>query len=565
MQFTGQWKAVPGQATWIDFDLDDRRVQARGIVVWSTPTNGGYRWGIRFTALHSSSATVIANYVERGMVAAYQGSYPQPDEATRAEEEPATQLWAADDPPVGGTQIVSVQGLSPHAGTPSIDSTQIVNVQVPSPPIDSTQLVSAHPVSPGHPAPAPFPPGPFGSGPTPFAPSPSAFAPAPSGFAPEPPSFPPQPSAYTPEPSSFSSGPSAYPSGPSSYPSGPSAYPPAPSAFEPASDPSQTQVVATVQHDPSNQTSLQLEPPVNPGVAVPAFVPPPAHDQAAPQDLPDLPLATSLGLDFGPESEPLAAEPLPARRPPPPLVIDLPRSYVGPAPTAESPQVSDAPTGVGYLPPTDARVATGVSSVPLADLPTGMTSAPDAALLEPSTDVQSLSIDIGIEDSGYEAPTRGSARTPDSGFLDLPDVPAPAAFDLAPDFDSGPTAFNSAPSTFAAPAAHAAPPPTPTPAAHAPAPAPHTPAPAPAPAPARAVEAPAEAAPATNRVSSGMPRGELEALLAGVKRRSASEIEKSKRESAAAPNVDPNRPTPNGLKARRELKDLYRAAVEDMS
>ncbi|MEM6990888.1 MAG: PilZ domain-containing protein [Myxococcota bacterium] len=98
MQVVATWRPTPGQPAWVNFEVGDRVVEARGVVVWSAATGPRYRWGIRFTALHRSCSDAIAQYVGSGAL---------------YEEEPPTQRWtraqAERNPTISGhTQIADI-------------------------------------------------------------------------------------------------------------------------------------------------------------------------------------------------------------------------------------------------------------------------------------------------------------------------------------------------------------------------------------------------------------------------------------------------------------------------
>lgn len=117
MQVLASWRPTPGQATWVNFEIENRVVRAHGVVVWSTVTGSGYRWGIRFTSLHRSTSEIIEWYVGRGTPL---------DGGTYDEDEPSTLRWQAtpEQVPDGAmhTQIVSVRPSTelaiPHDNAP---------------------------------------------------------------------------------------------------------------------------------------------------------------------------------------------------------------------------------------------------------------------------------------------------------------------------------------------------------------------------------------------------------------------------------------------------------------
>lgn len=150
MQIAGSWDAQPGQETWLAFNVGEQTVEARGVVVWSsrTGTGEGFRWGIRFTALHEQTADLISHYVDQACEEPdeyepeYQAAYQQDTEPTYDDDEPPTQRWARpredetapndvpdlsaeidddeDDVPVvsGNTQVVSIDDIIARGGAP---------------------------------------------------------------------------------------------------------------------------------------------------------------------------------------------------------------------------------------------------------------------------------------------------------------------------------------------------------------------------------------------------------------------------------------------------------------
>ena len=156
MQIAGSWDAQPGQETWLAFDVGEQTLEARGVVVWSSRsgTGEGFRWGIRFTALHEQTAELIADYVQHAYTHtdeagcpeyqdAYEPEYQRDSAPMYDDDEPPTLRWSRprdddtepqdvpdmsaeaededeDEVPVvsGNTQVVSIDDIIARGGAP---------------------------------------------------------------------------------------------------------------------------------------------------------------------------------------------------------------------------------------------------------------------------------------------------------------------------------------------------------------------------------------------------------------------------------------------------------------